>query len=315
LTDLLNQHWVTPQSPFEQQSLAAINAYVDPPAGTNGFYAAAEHERDPVGPVPTADDDGKLEPLIDQFNLSRGRRTDPATINLLLAPIERHYRPLIHRTWMQVWDCRDREAFWPEAPSVKRRWEADREVYTQHIDWAAGNGRTRTRQTPRQAALKLRALEEAKARLQAEEACDDPLKMVPYILQDKAIQGRVLRISADHREMGNARMVRRPLVTVLSADPCLIPLGKELYWTQAPDGRSYIVEDVRPDISGGSIVTLKLTTGASSTPLPIIRSQACFSIHTTRTTWFANLPLTEPWSHRPLGGEPPHGAIEGEEHP
>src|SRR5262249_24964684 len=73
LTDFLTQHWVTPQSEFEKQSLAAFNAYIAPPDGKIGFYAAMENERDPLGPVPAADDDVTLEPLIDQFNLRRAK--------------------------------------------------------------------------------------------------------------------------------------------------------------------------------------------------------------------------------------------------
>lgn len=310
LTDLLAQHWATPLSAFESQSLAAFNAYISPQAGIHGFHAAVQSERDALGPMPAAADDQRLEPLVEQFNFQRGKRTDPATIRPLVVPIRNHYRPLVQRTWEQIWECFDREVSWPEASSVDRRWKADREAYTQHIDWTAQNGRTRTRQTARQAAVRLGKLEDAKTRLQAEEACEDPLKMIPYILLNKAVQGRVVRIDADHREKANVQMVRRPLVTILSLDPCLIPRGKELWWTGAADGRPYVVHEVRPDTGGGSIVTLKLTTSSRGTPLPAIRSQACFSIHTTKEAWFANLPPAEPWSHRPLAGEPALAPIE-----
>jgi hypothetical protein len=49
------------------------------------------------------------------------------------------------------------------------------------MDWIARGGLRRTRQTPRQAALILRNLEEARRRLEAEEVCDDPLRMIPYL--------------------------------------------------------------------------------------------------------------------------------------
>jgi hypothetical protein len=311
LTDLLSQHWATPLSDLEKQSLAALNAYIAPPADVNGFFAAAEQERETLGPVPSGGDDERLEPLVREFHTRRGDRTDNTTIRPLLKPIEIHYRPLVERTWSQTWDARDREAAWPEAASVKRRWDADREAYTRHIDWVSQGGRTRTRQTARQAAVRLQALEDAKARLEAEEACDDPLKMIPYILQNKAVEGRVLRIDADYREMGNARMVRRPLITILSPDPCLMPRGRELWWAGAGDGREYTVHDVQPDAGGGSLVTLKLSTGAGSMQMPRIGSQACFSIHSTGKGWVARLPMTEPWSHRPPPDVAPPAPIEG----
>ena len=312
LTDFLARHWATPQSAMEKLSLGAFDAYVAPPPGTEGFYAAAEMERDTVGPIPAAEDDQKLDPLVTQFNRRRGGSTDKAIVKRLLAPIENHYRSLVEGTWQHIWKCRDREAAWPEAPSVARRWEADLDAYTQHIDWTMQDGRTRTRQTSRQAAIRLQALEDAKARLSAEEACDDPVKMVPYILENKAVQGRVIRVNADHSELATARMVRRPLVTILSPDPCLIPRGKELWWTLSSDGRSYIVEDVRPAPNGGSIVTLKLTTGSSTAPLPKLNTIACFSVHSTGKPWYVSLSASEPWSHRPAAPPPGPQPIEGE---
>ena len=55
--------------------------------------------------------------------------------------------------------------------------------------------------TPRQAAMLLRRLEDSKALLEAEEACDDPLRMIPYLLDGKAVQGQVVRLDPDHREL------------------------------------------------------------------------------------------------------------------
>src|SRR5262249_54971789 len=145
-----------------------------------------------VGPVPAAEDDERLGPLVERFNKARGDRTGPETVKPLLAPIEDHYRPLVRRAWDLVWRCRDREAEFPEAPSVERRWEGDREAYTVHVDWMARGGLRRTRQTARQAATMLREFEEAQRLLDAEEACDDPLRMIPYLLQHKAMRGRVV---------------------------------------------------------------------------------------------------------------------------
>lgn len=313
LTDLLSQHWTTPLSDVEKQSLAAQNAYIAPPIGVNGFFAAAEQERETLGPVPSGNDDERLEPLVREFHVRRGGRTDNAIIRPLLRPIEIHYRPLVERTWRQTWAARDRESAWPEAASVERRWAADREVYTRHIDWISQDGRTRTRQTARQAAVRLQTLEDAKARLQAEEACDDRLKMIPYILQNKAVEGQVVWINADYREIGNVKLVRRPLITILSPDPCLMSPGRELWWTDAADGREYIVHDVQPDAGGGSLVTLKLSTGAGSIRMPQIGDQACFSVHSTGKGWVAKLPMAEPWSHRPPAAVTPPAPIEGVE--
>ena len=71
MTDLLNDHWVTAQSPTERQSLPALDAYIDPPAGEHGFVAAARAEEFSVGPVPLSDDDNQLWPLVEHFNEQR----------------------------------------------------------------------------------------------------------------------------------------------------------------------------------------------------------------------------------------------------
>src|SRR5439155_19603879 len=97
------------------------------------------------------------------------------------------------------------------APSFARRCETARRAYTGHMDWMAGGSLRRTRQTPRQAVLTLRNLEDATRRLEAEEACDDPLRMIPYLLENKAVRGRVIRVNREHREMGERSLVRRPL--------------------------------------------------------------------------------------------------------
>lgn len=300
LTDLLNQHWMTAQSEVERQSLPALDAFLDPPDGVHGFEAAALVEDASVGPVPTGDDDESLAPLVERFNERRSNRTDPAVVQPLLRPIADHYRPLVQRAWDLLWQCRDREVTFTEAPSVERRWAEDRQAYTAHIDWMARGGLRRTRQTSRQAATTLRRLEEAQRLLEAEEACDDSLRMVPYILQHKAVRGRVVGFDREHRELATKRMVARPLVTLHSPDPCLVPLGKELWWSAQPAGREYLVEEVAAAPDGGWLVTLKLMTGSTAAELPGVGRDVSFSVHNTHRAPPLTLPDAEPWTHRPV---------------
>src|SRR5262249_30061994 len=154
--------------------------------------------------------------------------------------------------WELLWRCRDRELHYPEAASVGRRWQEDCAAYQRHLDWLAKNGLRRTRQSPRQAALTLRNLEEAQRLVEAEEACDDPLRMAPYLLENKAVHGRVVRVDPDHKELAERRLVKRPLVTLLSPEPCLMPTGKELWWTEQAGGREFLVKAVAPAAAGGS---------------------------------------------------------------
>lgn len=80
LTEVLGRHWATGQSSLEDQHLAALLAWIDPPDGVSGAEAALEAElrRDARGQLacPPA-----------------GPATDPAFDNKLLAPaIERYDR-------------------------------------------------------------------------------------------------------------------------------------------------------------------------------------------------------------------------------
>jgi len=299
LTDLMNEHWMTSQSEVERQSLAALDAFIDPPDGVHGFEAAANVEDHSIGPVPAGEEDERLAPLVERFNKLRGDRTAPTVVKPLLPPIENHYRPLVRRAWDLLWRCRDREAKLAEVPSVARRWVEDREAYTAHMDWMARSGLRRTRQTPRQAAMTLRKQEEAQCLLEAEEACDDPLRMIPYLLQHKAVCGQVVAVDREHRELATKRMMPRPLVTLHSADPCLMPLGKELWWSEQPGGREFVVHAIEAAPDEGWLLTLKLMTGSTAAELPAVGSQACFSVHNIRPAPPLTLPKTEPWTHRP----------------
>src|SRR5262245_33104438 len=182
MTDLLSAHWASPLSPLERQSLAALDAWVEPPHGTHGFDAAASAEECTCGPVPSGEDDQELHALVGEFNRRRGGSTDPAVYRPLLRPLEAYYRPRLARVWELIWRCRDREAAFAEAASVGRRWDDDREAYTRHCDWLARVGFRRTRQSPKQAVYTLHKLEDAGRLLEAEQTCDDPLRMIPELL-------------------------------------------------------------------------------------------------------------------------------------
>jgi hypothetical protein len=298
LTDLLNSHWATGLSPSECQSLSALDAYIEPAPGMHGFRAAAVAEQHAVGPVPLGEDDDKLYPLVEKFNHDRGKSTDPAVVGPLLGPIRDRYLPMTRRTWELLWRCRERELRYAEAPSVARRWQEDCDAYQWHMEWMARSGLRRTRQSARQAAFTLRRLEEATRRVEAEEACDDPLRMAADILEHKAVRGRVVRVDTEHRELAERKMVKRPLLNIESGEPCLMPAGKQLWWTGHARGPGYAVEEVTPAPGGGTRVVLKLLTSAR-VALPAVGDEACFSVHSTEERYTGKLPEDIPWTHQP----------------
>jgi hypothetical protein len=134
--------------------------------------------------------------------------------------------------------------------------------------------------------------------------------MAGEVLVNKAVRGRVLAIDANHREQGPNRMVTRPLVTLRSPDPCVMPVGRELWWSEQSAGREFVVEEVRPGPGGGSDVVLKLMTSSGDTALPSVGSLATFSIHTTGASWSGTLPDTDPWTHQSSASTSSLDAIE-----
>ena len=75
-----------------------------------------------------------------------------------------------------------REQQLPAAPSVQRRFEGDREAFGRHAEWVTFGGRYRTTDTPRQAAMTLRRLEDTLARYEADRAVEDPACMISHLL-------------------------------------------------------------------------------------------------------------------------------------
>ena len=298
--DLLSSHWQTGMSSYEAASLAALDAWIDPPTGVHAFDAAAEAEAIAVGPQPDHGEGEVADRLVAAFNEARAGSVDPAVVTPLLVDLRAHYDGLVAGTWDLTRRCFDRERGWAEASSVERRFTVDRDEYTRHMEWMnhPSGGRRRARMTARQTAQELHALERAAERTTAEEAIDDPVRMVPWLLAGKALEGTVVRVDDEHREQVGRQRRRRPIVVVACDEPCLMPRGKALYWTGEPAGREYLVEDVTERRGGGSTVTLKLQTDRSK-GLPRAGARACFSELTTGEGYEPFLPLEAPWTHRP----------------
>lgn len=298
LTDLVGGHWATAQSAVERQSLGALDAWIDPPAGRSAFEAAEVAEWCSVGPLPAGEAEEQLGPLVERFNRLRNGRTDAASVRPLLDPVRAFYQPLVADAWELMWRCLERECGYPEGRSVARRWREDRAAYTWHVDRLHQDGRRRTRQTGRQAARTLHRLEQAADRLGAEEACDDSLRLAPLVLDEQAVCGRVVRVDSNYRERVRVNTVRRPLVTLHSARPCRMPAGKELKWTEALAGPDYRVQAVASRPDGGSEVTLVALTSKAER-CPAVGSEAAFLAFSGQIGYVTPLPEVAPWTHQP----------------
>ncbi len=296
---LLSEHWATLLSPLEQANLASLDAQIDP-GGIHAFEASAAAERSArIGPEPTEDIDRVTTKLVEVFNERRNGSVDPAVVSRLLKPFEKHYCELIEPVWDLVGRAIARERALPAAPSIVRRTEVDREAFGRHVDWVIGGGRYRTTDTPRQAAMTLRRLEEAQSRYEAERAIEDSACTVPHLLDGDAIRGTVAKIDPNNRIVVRVRAVRRALVTLDTDDPVMLPAGKRLWWTATADDLPWEVTDVHPHGSGSRVV-LMLTADPKPWRLPSPGDRITMSTLRTRAEGFP-LPLasTPPWTHQP----------------
>ncbi|MFJ8794066.1 hypothetical protein [Streptomyces sp. NPDC102462] len=329
LTDVLARHWSTGQSSLEDQHLGALLAWIDPPDGVSGATAAerVERARDTAGQL--------LYP-------PAGPATDPAFDNRLLAPaIERHHRARtalaaaedglqadarlgavtaaereIHAlvesrtrpTWDAVWRGLDLLRALPEGAHVEERWTRDRWSFTGHRDRVrAGEPPQPRRDDAVTAANKLAAREREQARLEAQEALDDPLVMAGRRLAGEAFAGEVTDVVMAYSE--GKRPSPRPLVTVCTDDRP--HLGERAKAYRSLGGRPQSAEFVGYEGEGLIVLRILDKMGRGKEPeagsVPEKGDRLCFTLFEHDQRGGAKLPDPEqtPWTH----GGPPGEAV------
>lgn len=299
LDRLVADHWATLLSPFEQANLAALDAQIEPGLGRHPFEASAAAEASArIGPEPTEDIDRKTDALLSEFNAARGTSTDPEVVAPLAEPLRSHYQALVEPVWQLMGRIFERERRLTAAPSVSRRFAADREAFGRHVNWVIPGGYYRTTDTPRQAAITLRRLEDALAHYEADRAVEDPACMIPYLLDGDAIRGVVSSVTSA-KVVVNVRAVSRALIELDSPDPVVLPAGKHLWWTATADGHPWQVESVQPHGSGSRVI-LMLTAKPTAERLPAVGDFITMSNLCTGGSGFWLMPPAEaPWTHRP----------------
>lgn len=306
-TELLDLHWTTGQTDFEDANLATLLSWIDerwldpewfnpwvPPP--DGCEAARLAESLPsAGPVPDPVwDTTTLEPLVEAFNSERrvGRQTD-RTVTRLRAAVLAALTP----AWIATWRAIGLVRALPEAASVSVRWDSDRWSWTNHLHRAeAGRAFFRRHLTAIQSARLLGDTEDAAAGLAAAMAIDDPLVMARSIAAGDAVEGLVIERDDSHFEMGPSgrRRVSRPIIRMAADDPLIQPIGTSMIW--AADTR------VRGEIhrlpeQPGDPVEIKIIGGMRNGALPNVGDRGCFTTLVPPTRYGDTLPETAPWTH------------------
>ncbi|MDA8310754.1 MAG: hypothetical protein M0Z46_09095 [Actinomycetota bacterium] len=308
-TTVAAANWATEQTVGERANLAALDAWIEPPTGVHGFDAACAVEELSAGPLPPPSIERDVADLVEAFNEAR-RRGDRQAEESVHAEVRAIYTALSETAWQLTWRVMERERKWPEEPRfVAPRWASDIEEYSSHMAWMNGpaGGRRRTRQTVPQA-IRLRASAESeRAAVEAQEAISDPLHLIPLLLDHRAVEGTLVEYDATHREVkrGKRNASRVPVVTLLTNQPCLIPVGKELWWTEYPDRVRVVVERVERDESSlETRVVLKVMEHLDDADhMRLAPQPLCFTQFSTRVPWRTRVSDTIPWSHQPPGGE------------
>ncbi|MFF9091656.1 hypothetical protein ACF1AX_00905 [Streptomyces sp. NPDC014802] len=328
LTELLALHWATGQSGLEDQHLGALLAWIDPPEGVSGAEAALEAElaRDergqlrcpPAGPATDPAFDNKLlAPAIERYDRARtalaaaedGLEADERLGALTRA--EREIRDLVERvtlpTWEKVWRGLDLLRALPEGAHVEERWTRDRWSFTGHRDRVlAGEPPQPRRDDAVTAANKLAAREREQARLEAQQALDDPLVMAGRRLAGEAFAGEVTDVTMAYSE--GKRPSPRPLVTVRTDDRP--HLGERAKVYRSLGGRPQTAEFVRAEEEGLFVLRILDKMGRGKEPeegsVPEKGDRVCFTLFEHEQRGGAKLPDPEdtPWTHGGPPGEP-----------
>ena len=323
MTDLLSRHWATGQSTLEDQHLGALLAWIEAPQGTSGAEAAlrAELARDkdgqlvcpPAGPATDpAFDNQLLAPAIERYDKARAALSAAedgieADVRMAeLAAAERGISALVESrtrpTWDAVWRGLDALCTLPEGPRATERWTRDRWSFTGHRDRvAAGEPPQPRRDDAVTAANKLATREREQARLDAQEALDDPLIMAGRRLTGEAFAGEVTESVPAYNEKNRPR----PLITVRTDD--LPHLGERTKVYRSLDGKPQAAEFVSYDADGGVVLRVldKMGRGKEPEPgsVPEKGDPVCFTLFEHEQRGGPKLPDPEetPWTH---GGPP-----------
>jgi hypothetical protein len=331
MTDVLALHWATGQSTLEDQHLGALLAWIDPPEGSTGAEAAlhAELARDtkgqllcpPAGPATDPAFDNKLlAPAIERYDRARsalavaedGLEADDRLGELTAA--EREIRELVLSrtlpTWEKVWQGLDLLRALPDGAHVEERWTRDRWSFTGHRDRiVAGEPPQPRRDDAVTAANKLAAREREQARLEAQEALDDPLVMAGRRLSGEAFAGEVTDVVMAYSE--GKRPSPRPLVTVRTEDRP--HLGERVKVYRSLGGKPQAAEFVGREAEDLLVLRVLDKMGRGKEPeagsVPEKGDRLCFTLFEHEQRGGPKLPDPEetPWTH---GGPPGEAAAE-----
>ncbi|MEU5980084.1 hypothetical protein [Streptomyces sp. NPDC047315] len=313
LTGFLGMHWITGQSPLEDEDLATLVAWIDPPRHTTSGRDAADQAEDPAthrpaGPTTgAAFDNDELIPLLYAHAQARARGQDQTPLlQELNSLLTQHMQP----TWDRMWHAYALLQTLPEAPNTARRRTLERTAFTEEHNYLTQDGRPRpAREQAVATAVRLARTEPAATAFAAERAADDPFVRAELRTTGEAFAGPVTTIEAKHTLRGpTGRRLWRPRFTVSTTDPVLLEPGRPLASHTHPNARYRIRTVTHTD--SDTLVDLEITAGMGPIARPnhaVLPEPGAFLVFTRapdhhRMPEFPTRDQT-PWTH----GGPPAG--------
>ncbi|MFE0704725.1 hypothetical protein [Streptomyces sp. NPDC058872] len=313
MTSFLSMHWISGQSPLEDEDLATLLAWIDPPRHTASGRDAALAAEDPAthrpaGPATDAAfDNDHLAPLFDAY--ARARRQALAQEQTrTLQELDRLLATYLQPTWDLMWQAYALLQALPEAKGTARRWDHERTAFTDECLHLAQDGRPRpARDQAVAAAVRLADMEHAAAAFAAERTADDPFARAELRTTGEAFGGTVTAIDSKHTLRGpTGRPQWRPRFTVSTSDPLRMEPGRFLA-CHAYRKAGYKICEITP-ADGDTLVELEITAGMGHADRPtydVLPEDGAFLVFTIAPDSYRmpEFPSREqtPWTH---GGPP-----------
>jgi hypothetical protein len=305
MTGALGKHWASGQSAVEDQNLAALVGWIDPPPGSNGAHEASAAEDPllwpPAGPTtdPTFDSE-VLAPRIAAYDRAAGDSARERARGALEVVLRSQVEP----TWRLMWKAIDLLRGLPEAARVRSRWDADRDAFTSYVAYLRQTNLPQPRRDGAvAAAMRLNWLERAQATYAAQTAFDDPLVMADVRLSGDAFAGTVVGTEPDRVDTSGSRRRLRPHITLDTVDSVRMSIGTRVVAPSRPTQHAKIVSlfgaRVVVELSSGMGRGLTATPGS----VPSVGEHICYTTLTDGYQPSARFPSREdtPWTH---GGPP-----------
>ncbi|MEV6357327.1 hypothetical protein [Streptomyces hydrogenans] len=271
VTGFLAMHWITGQSPLEDEDLTTLLAWIDPPRhAATGRDAATQAEdttpRPPTGPATDAAfDNDELAPLFHTHTQAWRQGQDQAPVlKELHHLLDQRMKP----TWDLMWHAYSLLTTIPEAPSTQSRWEHERTAFTEERAYLTQDGRPRPAQDHViTAARHLARMEHAARTFAAQRATEDPFIRAELRTTGEAFGGPVTTTDEAHTQRGPTGRPRwRPRFTIATQDPVLMEPG-QLLANHTHRKARYRICTIQPT-EEATFVELEITAGMGTAGRP-----------------------------------------------